>query len=71
MGLNRYFLEHPDPKIESIKIVVDDDPVIYIDLILEIEKYKLLKAILKNKKPGIAASLRTMLTDKKRSIFGI
>jgi len=71
IGLKQYFLEHPEPKIESIKIIVDDDPVVYTELILEIEKHKILKAMLKNKRPGISETLKTILGNKKRSIFGI
>lgn len=43
IGLNRYFMDHPDSKIESIKIIKDDGPTIYAGLILAIEKHKILK----------------------------
>ncbi len=69
IGINQYFLDHPDPKIESIKIVVDNNSTIYTELILEIEKHKVLKAILENKRPGIASTLKNMF--RKRSIFEI
>jgi hypothetical protein len=64
LGLEQYFLEHSEPKIESIKIVVDDDPIVYAELIIEIEKHKMLKKKLKNKRSSI-------FTILKRSIFRI
>jgi len=70
IGLDRFFREHQDSKIESIKIIVDDNPIVYTELILEIEKHRILRTMLKNKRPGIASLLKTMIKNKKRSIFG-
>lgn len=70
IGLDQFFREHRDSKIESIKLIVDDNPIVFTELILEIEKHKTLKTMLKNKQPSISAKLKSILTNKKRSIFG-
>lgn len=63
-GLNRYFLDHPDSRIESIEIIVDDDPVVSAELILEIEKHKILKKVLRNERYSIAAAFRNLFRNK-------
>lgn len=68
IGLERFFREHQDSKIESIKLIVDDNPIVFTELILEIEKHKALKAMLKNKRPSISAKLKSILMNKS-SIF--
>ncbi len=64
IGLNQYFLDHPDSKIESIKIIIDDDPTVFTELILEIEKHKILKRVLKNKRYSIAAAFKNIFKNK-------
>ncbi|MFA6097297.1 MAG: DUF2769 domain-containing protein [Candidatus Paceibacterota bacterium] len=65
-GLNRYFLDHPDSKIESIEIIVDDDSVVFTELILEIEKHKILKRVLKKEKYSIAKAFKNLF--KKNAV---
>jgi len=63
-GLNRYFLDHPDSRIESIEIIVDDDPIVSAKLILEIEKHKILKKVLKNEKYSVAKAFKNLFKKK-------